>query len=236
MIDYRYLKLSSHNQDIYFHLKLKVKIVTDETRNFKGKILDVGCGRMPYRDIILNNSNITEYIGVDIENETYQDTSKPDFFWDGKRLPFETNYFDNCILIEVLEHVPDPNVVLKEISRVLKKDANLLITVPFLWNLHDVPHDEYRYTPFSLKRICEEAGFTIVKVEGLGGWHASLATMLSLFARRAPLSRFKRKLFSFSFLPLVKYLFRIDRFNFKPSEFKEGQMITGLKLVLKNGS
>ncbi|MBS1737434.1 MAG: class I SAM-dependent methyltransferase [Bacteroidetes bacterium] len=233
MNDYTHLKLTKENQDIYFHLKKKVEIVKEETKNFRGRLLDVGCGVMPYKDIICKNETVTEYVGVDIKNDIYQKEIKPHFYWNGKQLPFENEKFDCAILIEVLEHVPDATSVLKELFRVLKPGANVLITVPFLWNLHDVPNDEFRYTPFSMKRICENAGFVIEKMEGLGGWHASLATSLSTFVRRAPMSKFRRNVFSVFFLPIVKYLFKVDRFNYNSMNFSESQMITGLKCVLK---
>lgn len=232
MIDYSNLKLTKENQDTYFHLKQKAEIIRSETLNFKGKLLDLGCGMMPYRKIIIENKRITEYAGVDIKNEIYQKEVKPDFYWDGESLPFSEQRFDCAIIIEVLEHVPNATAVLKELNRVLKPGSQVLITVPYLWNLHDVPNDEFRYTPFSLKRICEEAGFVVVKMEGLGGWYASLATMLSCFARRAPLSKFKRRIVTFMVFPLVKYLFKKDMLHYKSNNFSESQMITGLKCVL----
>lgn len=232
MIDYSQLKLTKENQDTYFHLKLKVEIISDETKSFTGKLLDLGCGKMPYKKIINKNVLIKEYVGVDIKNDIYQKDIEPDFYWDGLSLPFQENSFDCAIIIEVLEHVPDATVVLKEVFRVLKPGAQVLITVPFLWNLHDVPHDEFRYTPFSLRRICEQSGFVVKKMEKLGGWHASLATMLSTYVRRAPLSNFNRKLLTFLVFPVVRYLFRKDKLNNQTSNFSESQMITGLKCVL----
>lgn len=233
MVDHSTLELTRQNQDIYFHLKIKADLIAEESKQFQGRLIDVGCGRMPYRNIILKNPAINEYAGVDIENITYQNDSRPDYFWDGKTLPFADESFDCSILIEVLEHVPEAEKVLIELSRVLKKDAPVLITVPFLWNLHDVPYDEFRYTPFSLKRIAEAAGFRVEKMEGLGGWYASLATMLSTFVRRGPMSSRKKQILSILFFPVVKYLFKRDKYNFKPAVFHESQMITGLKCILK---
>ena len=56
-------------------------------------VLDVGCGKMPYRDFILDNSAVTKYVGIDIENAlTYDQTVKPDYTWDGKSMPFHRSW------------------------------------------------------------------------------------------------------------------------------------------------
>ncbi len=232
MKDYRNLKLSTNNIDTYFPLAKKVEVITEICRQyFFGDLLDIGCGEMPYKNLIFDLGNISTYTGVDIKNDVYQDKIKPDIFWDGKVLPSTNNSFDCSILIEVLEHVPEPVIVLKEIHRVLKKDGNLFLTVPFLWNLHDVPYDEYRYTPFALKRLLKEAGFEIIKMEALGGWHASLASMLALYSRRA-LSGRKRKWSSILLKPVVSFLHKKDK-KMNKTKFTESQMITGIWCVAK---
>lgn len=194
---------------------------------FDGKLLDIGCGKMPYKDYILQNSKINEYIGLDIEDALiYEVTIKPNFTWDGRDMPFENNSFDCAFGTEVLEHCPEPEVVLKEVFRVLKPGAVFFFTVPFLWNLHEVPHDEYRYTPFSLRRHLEAAGFNEIEITATGGWHAAMAQMLGLWVRRSPMSRRKRKFLSFFLKPIIQFLINIDKKS--QVSFIEGQMITGL--------
>ena len=100
-------------------------------------------------------------------------------------MPFENNQFDSAFGTEVLEHCPYPKAILKEVNRVLKPGGIFFFTVPFIWPLHEVPHDEFRYTPFSLKRLLEESGFEKIELEATGGWHASLAQMLGLWIKGA---------------------------------------------------
>jgi SAM-dependent methyltransferase len=194
---------------------------------FKGRLLDVGCGRMPYRQYILDNAKVSSYTGMDLHNALVYDTRvKPDILWDGKRIPIPDGSFDSAMATEVLEHVPDPTATLREVHRVLVPGGTFFFTVPFLWNLHEVPHDEYRYTPFSLQRHLAEAGFRKITLQAMGGWHASLAQMLGLWVRRAPMSPFKRSMLSWLLKPLARFLLSKDR---KPAPpFREGQMITGL--------
>ncbi len=148
---------------------------------------------MPYKEYILSNSNVTEYIGCDIENAIYQKKIQPDIFWDGSKIPLEDNSIDSVLATELFEHVPDVTSVLLELNRLLKPGGVLFFTVPFLWPLHDIPYDEYRYTPFSLKRIFENTGYTKITINALGGWNASLATMLGLWLKRSPMSKDKRE-------------------------------------------
>jgi SAM-dependent methyltransferase len=203
------------------------KAIDSHLKDFKGTFLDAGCGKMPYREYIKNNSRIEEYVGLDIESAIIYDAAvKPDFTWDGKKMPFADHQFDTGMATEVLEHCPEPEVFLKEVYRVLRPDGVFFFTVPFLWNLHEVPHDEYRYTPFSLERHLKNAGFTEIEIKATGGWHAAMAQLLGLWVRRSPLSAKKRKILSLIIKPIVKFLLSKDLHY--PVRFTEGQMITGM--------
>lgn len=196
-------------------------------KDFKGNLLDIGCGKMPYKNYLLTNSNISSYIGLDIEQAiVYDEQVKPDATWDGVSMPFEDNHFDTAFATEVLEHCDEPLQVLQETWRVMKSGGSFFFTVPFLWNLHEVPHDEYRYTPFALKRLLEAAGFKQIEIKAFGGWHAAMAQMLGLWVRRAPLGNMTRKILSAILKPVIMHLIKKDKKY--PVAFTEGQMITGL--------
>ena len=230
--DFTNLKITKNNLDVY---QIRVKIfnfIKSSLSLFSGKILDVGCGKMPYKKYILENSKVTEYIGLDIDDALIYDKKiKPDYTWDGIRMPFENDTFECAIGTEVLEHCPNPEIILKEIYRVLKPSGVFLFTVPFLWNLHEVPHDEYRFTPFSLERHLKNSGFRDVTIKATGGWHASMAQMLGLWVKRSPMRHKKRQLLSWLVKPAIKYLIKLD--NPERVQFKNGQMITGLSGYVK---
>jgi SAM-dependent methyltransferase len=194
-----------------------------QLHEFKGTVLDIGSGTMPYKSLVLSPPSRAErYFGLDLKDNIYQ---RPDLEWDGEKLPLEDNSVDCVLATEVLEHCPDVDVVLRESQRALKPDGLFFFTVPFLWPLHDVPHDEYRYTPFSLARHLRDAGFTSIKLRPLGGWDASLAQMLGLWVRRRPMSSRIRRILSALALPIIRFLVSSDRL---PQEFGESCMITGL--------
>ena len=194
-----------------------------ELKSFRGTVLDIGCGYMPYKSLVLAPPSCTErYIGLDLHDNVYQ---KPDLEWDGRTIPLEDSSVDYALATEVFEHCPDPELVMREAFRVLKPGGMVFFSVPFLWPLHDVPHDEYRFTPFALERHLRNAGFEQVALKPLGGWDASLAQMLGLWVRRRRMSSTKRAIFSRLALPVVRYLFSRDK---PPSKFGESCMITGI--------
>jgi SAM-dependent methyltransferase len=215
------------NLDVYYIRKAIFDALNENLHYLRGTLLDVGCGRMPYKKYIQSNTTVSKYIGLDIETGlTYDVNIKPDHTWDGITMPFGNEQFDTAIATEVLEHCHDPLTVVKEIYRVLKKDGAFFFTVPFLWNLHEVPHDQYRYTPFALKKILSDAGFGDIKIIATGGWHASLAQMVGLWVRRSPMQNSKRKMLSILLKPFISYLIRKDKAI--RVDFSKGPMITGL--------
>jgi len=128
----------------------------------EGTLLDFGCGRKPYRNLF----RVTQYIGVDIEQSGHpHETSQIDVLYDGKTIPFKDNYFDSVLCSEVLEHVFEIDAVLKEINRVTKHGGKVLITVPFVWNDHEVPYDYGRYSTFGIRYLLEKHGFEILLIE-----------------------------------------------------------------------
>lgn len=218
------LKLNYNNLDIYYHRNSIQNFIAKNINLFSGICLDIGSGEMPYRSFIKSNSDLILYLGVDLKND-YSKT-RPNIYWDGSRLPILNNSIDCVILTEVLEHCPDGYLVIQQIYDCLKKGGTLIFTVPFLWPLHDAPYDEFRYTPFSLERILNKAGFANVKLEALGGWDASLAQMIGLWLKRSGLGKYQRRILPRIFLPFIKYLISKE---IKPQNIKKDQlMITGI--------
>ena len=229
------IKFNISNLDTFLIRKSIFEALKKCLPPLKGKLLDIGCGKMPYKEFVLENSNVNQYVGLDIESAlSYDENIVADFTWDGIHMPFENDTFESAIGTEVLEHCPEPEVILKEVYRVLKPKGVFFFTVPFLWNLHETPHDEYRYTPFSLERHLKNSGFSDIKINATGGWHASMAQMLGLWVRRSPMRATKRKYISYILKPIIGYLIKMDKTD--KVQFKEGQMITGLSGTAKKSN
>lgn len=204
-----------------------LRAIRSSTEQLRGTVLDVGCGQMPYREMLLGEGYRAEkYIGLDLEvNPIHR--NQPDIVWIEGKIPLADESVDSALCTEVLEHIPDPDRFLTEVARVLKPGGTLVFTVPFLWPLHEVPYDNYRYTPFSLQRHLTCAGFRKIDIWATGGWDYALAQMIALWMRRRPGSLFMKVARTMFFWPL--FLFLASRpFKDVPKPWREGQMITGL--------
>lgn len=204
------IKLNFQTLDIYFVRKAIVKAIQTNRFLFKGKLLDVGCGKMPYKALIKQHNEV-DYIGLDIATARDYGGPQPDISWDGISMPIEAATFDVAMATEVLEHCPDPNQTLSEIARVLKPGGALFFTVPFLWPLHETPYDHYRYTPFSLTKLLSDNGFTDIHIQATGGWNATLGQMLGLWCRRNIKNRIIKDVCSLCLWPILYLLYKTDK-------------------------
>lgn len=219
------VELNKHTLGIYTVRKALLAAVTKSLGQFSGTLLDVGCGKMPYRNLICKgNPRVKKYVGLDLADSSIHNTSVADLHWDGKTIPLSGGSVSTAMATEVLEHVFEPEETLAEIYRVLSQDGVFFFTVPFIWPLHEVPYDAYRYTPFSLERLLQKVGFCDIDIKPLGGWHASFAQMLGLWATESGLNGYKKKWAIKAAKKMIPYLLKWDR---PDEEFRHHNMSTG---------
>ena len=139
---------------LYRHIK-------DISQHGKGDLLDIGCGRQPYRHLF----DVTSYVGVELDNERNRDIGIADIYYDGVTLPVDDKQFNTVLCNQVLEHVFTQEKFVKEIYRVLKKEGVLILTIPFMWDEHEQPFDNLRYTSFGLTSLLQEHGFTVLEMK-----------------------------------------------------------------------
>ena len=63
------------------------------------------------------------------------------------------NEFDSIICMCVLEHIYDFHKAIKNMYKALKPNGNVIISIPLLYPLHDEPHDYWRFTEHSIRKL-----------------------------------------------------------------------------------
>ena len=126
-----------------------------------GRLLDIGCGKKPYRQLF----EVSDYVGLEYDTPDNRKHKRAEFFYDGTRFPFADAEFESALCSQVLEHVFTPDAFLAEVARVLKPGALLLLTVPFVWDEHEQPHDFARYSSFGLIALLERSGFEVERFD-----------------------------------------------------------------------
>jgi SAM-dependent methyltransferase len=139
------------------------------------RVLDCGAGECRYK----KHFRHARYVAVDLAaGDKTWDYSHLDVIADAQYLPFRSSVFDAVLCTELLEHVPAPQAVLREIGRVTSPGGTIYLTTPFLVGGHQEPHDYYRYTRFALRRLAADAGLEVVQIQPGGGFFVLLAILL----------------------------------------------------------
>jgi SAM-dependent methyltransferase len=138
-------------------------------------VLDAGAGEGRHARYFRRH----RYVGVDLGvGDAAWDYSRLDVVADLAALPFRAGCFDACLNIVTLEHVPNPRAVLAEIARTLAPGGRLLLVVPQEWEVHQAPHDYFRFTRHGIRLLLEETGFRNIEIRPAGGFFRLLARRL----------------------------------------------------------
>ncbi|TAH24858.1 MAG: class I SAM-dependent methyltransferase [Cytophagales bacterium] len=125
----------------------------------KQTVFDAGAGDGHWRK---NLPKDIKYISMDLGvGDVNVDYSHLDIKGDLRQIPLEDNSIDVIICIQVLEHLPEPWLVLKEFQRILKKGGFIYASCPQGEPQHQIPYDFFRYTKYGLKSIFETNGLAI---------------------------------------------------------------------------
>lgn len=184
------LSASSDTNELGIASRMAAAIVAEYYQNniktyAKGVLLDLGCGKSPLYEIY--SKHILSSTSADWEG-TLHKNNNIDVACDlTQKLPFDDETYDTVILSDVLEHLPNPENLFSEIYRILKIDGTLLLNTPFLYGIHEAPHDYYRYTQFALKRLANISKFKIIKIETTGGSPEVFTDLLAKHLQYIPL-------------------------------------------------
>jgi len=121
-------------------------------------ILDVGAGRGDFAAIFQGR----QYLGLDVypypEVDIVCDLTQAN--------PLRPESFDAIVLMNVLEHVYDTHKLLAALAAALKPGGALIIAIPFMVKMHQVPVDYVRYTQFALQKLGADHGLAVELLDG----------------------------------------------------------------------
>jgi SAM-dependent methyltransferase len=167
-------------------LSVSSRLMTDITAEFyqhflpkyaRGKLADLGCGNVPfysvYKDLVSENTC------VDWPNTAHKNQYL-DYECDlNQPLPFPAHEFDTIVISEVLEHIANPELIWAEMARILKPGGKMLLSVPFLYKIHEAPYDYFRYTRFALEKFANKNKLKVLELKTFGGLPEVLADIFS---------------------------------------------------------
>ena len=152
-------------------------------------------GRKPlFRDFLAQTSGPCLQIAVKgefggkfgenwISVDRYDHSAVIDRHDDIHSLDFPDDHFNAVVCWSVLEHVPEPQLAIAEMRRVLKPGGVIWVQVPFLFPYHADPYDYWRVTPPGLRRWM--SGFDEVAC-GADYWARTTIISGSVFWGRKP--------------------------------------------------
>lgn len=150
-------------------------------KHIKGSVFDLGAGTAPYKTYFLSLAN--DYVAVDWSDSCH-DTAADIVADLNKPLSIRDNVADTVISLSVIEHLHAPQVMLAEAHRILKPGGAMIMQVPWQWWVHEPPYDFFRYTPYGLKYLLEQAQFRDIEIEAQAGFFTTLILKLNYFSLR----------------------------------------------------
>jgi len=202
-------KLSAWKKENYEFLK-KLEI--------NGLVLDIGSGWSPFINLF------PKIISVDFLN--FPSTNLVCDI--SKQIPLASSSIDSVIITNLLEHIPSPSNLLSEINRIMKNEAKMYLSVPFLNAVHQPPHDYFRYTNFQLENMMKQSGFEIILFE-CGNDLDTLDKMITTYFRPYLQNQYLISILYRFQKSIIKLLEKKLSKNYR-TEFTSGYMIKAVKV------
>lgn len=152
------------------------------------RILDAGCGSGRTLQELVDYGTVA---GLELNPDAAEVARGRGFEVEVGRLeemPWPTDSFDLITCLDVIEHVPDDRVALRELRRVSRSGSWLVATVPAyqaLWSYHDVANHHYRrYERATLRAAVADAGWRLERMTSFNTFLFPPAAAVRLVQRR----------------------------------------------------
>lgn len=161
-----------------------------------GRMLDVGCGNKPYRDLF---PMVREYVGLDRPSSVDLNRPEPekrkahyDVEGSADAIPFPPARFETILCTQVIEHLPSPQTFFNEAWRVAAPGALLILTAPLVNPEHEVPYDFLRFTKYGLAELCHSSGWIVESLKPMGGSWLAVGYLFLQTAEQCAVSATKK--------------------------------------------
>jgi SAM-dependent methyltransferase len=203
---------------IYPFLNIEFKKISSSK-----KVLTIGAGGEV--NLLLNQyskKNSFDLVSFDIEKKMM-----PDIMGDICTFDFKEEKYDYVVIVEVLEHLHSPHLAISNIKSILNKGGKIILTVPFIFPIHERPYDYYRFTKYGLEFLFK--GFTNLKIKERNSWLEAINVLfVRLVMDRNLISRFLAPFFiilAYINLPFIWILSKVIRTDF----ITTGYLVTASK-------
>lgn len=206
-------RYENSNQTTEFRHRAALDLVSS------GPVLDLGCGDGLFLDMLKKAKNISG-VGLDVSEAAASKAKARGidarvFDFTASRLPFENESFETVVLLDVLEHLYQPELLLKEIYRIAKRDV--ILSVPNFVSLKPrlqvlfgkVPENNrpgkghiYWFTYKTLEHLLQRNGFKTVDFR----YNSVLGNKFLLGYAMKFLVRIRPQIFALSFVLKAKKL------------------------------
>ena len=183
------------------------------------QVVDYGCAQKPYAAILPAGA---VHVGVDLAGNPVADVALER---DGS-VPLPDGSADIVLSTQVLEHVTDPVLYLRECARLLRPGGSLVLTTHGIMFRHPDPEDFWRWTGDGLSRIVREAGLEVVETRGALGLMAA-AVFLFMWGTCVRLPAFIRHPYVIVFQALIAIA---DRLSSEASK-QHDALVIGVRAV-----
>jgi SAM-dependent methyltransferase len=134
----------------------------------RGLLIDLGCGNAPLTGVY--GPRVDEYIWADWPASSDRQLFQLDHEVDlNEKLALPSKSYDTVLLSDVLEHIAEPDLLMSELARITKPNGHIIVGVPFMYSVHEKPHDYHRYTRFKLSHFASKHGLIEHRIDEVGG-------------------------------------------------------------------
>lgn len=152
-----------------FLLKDVIKYIAtiDSFFDSKYKILDIGCGKKPYKKLLKKS----DYVGLDVCECEY---ANPDIIGSSENIPCKNDNFDAIMTVFVLDDSFYIKKTFYKISRVLKDGGYYFALEAQNTSIHNSPFDFFRFAPNAMIKLAKEVNLELIRYDTYGGDFANV--------------------------------------------------------------